>query len=394
MLKGYFEFFSPVKIVAGAKALEHIPFELAGLGAKRPFVVTDKGVHGAGLVDLVEAALAASHVPVSAVYDDVPADSSTAVVTEIAKLYREVDADALIAIGGGSVIDTAKGVNILVSEGGDDVEAYSGTGALTRKLKPFFVVPTTAGTGSEVTLVAVIKDLERGIKIPFASPFLLPDAAVIDPRMTMGLPGILTAATAMDAMTHSVESFMSLAKNPISDAYATAAIRKISESLVPTIKDPKNQDLRHELAVAATMAGVAFSNAMVGLVHSLGHSVGARCHVHHGTCMSILLPHVMTYNLNARRNEIGELLLPLAGIEAYTSTPNQERAEAAVATIQRLKDELHELTGLPRSLSETDKVTEEDLEPIAKMSLDDAAIIYNPEEADFDDAMQVLQAAW
>jgi alcohol dehydrogenase len=393
-MSNYFEFFSPVKIVAGEKALEHVPFELASLGSKRPMLITDEGVREAGLVRWVEAALSEADIAVAAVFDGVPPDSSTTVVTQIAKIYRDTQADALIAVGGGSVIDTAKGVNILVSEGGDDVEAYSGSGALTRKLKPLFVVPTTSGTGSEVTLVAVIKDVERGLKLPFASSFLLPDAAILDPRMTLKLPPQLTAATAMDAMTHAVESFISLAKNPLSDAYAVGAIGKISEHLIPTIKNPGDAHLRLELAVAATMAGIAFSNAMVGMVHALGHSVGARCHVHHGTCMGILLPHVLRYNLEARREEIGELLLPLTGTDRYASTPKNQRPEAAIATLGALKEELHELTGLPRSLSETKKVQREDLEPIAKMSLDDGSLIYNAVEADFDDALGVLRSAW
>ena len=393
-MPGYFEFFAPVKIVAGEKALEHIPFELASLGSKRPMIVTDKGVHDAGLVRWVEAALAEAGVPIAAVYDGVPPDSSTTVVTEIAKVYRDSGADALVAVGGGSVIDTAKGVNILVSEGGDDLEAYSGSGALVRKLKPCFVVPTTSGTGSEVTLVAVIQDVERGLKLPFSSSFLLPDAAILDPRMTLKLPAQLTAATAMDAMTHAVESFISLAKNPVSDAYAIGAIRKVSENLVPTLENLGNARLRLELAVAATMAGIAFSNSMVAMVHSLGHSVGACCHIHHGTCMSILLPHVLRYNLDARRDEIGELLLPLAGAEVYAATPKAQRAEAAIATIDSLRDELRTLTGLPRSLSETEKIKREDLEPIAKMSLDDGSLIYNPAEANFDDALRVLENAW
>jgi alcohol dehydrogenase len=393
-MRKYFEFFSPVKIVAGEKALEHIPFELGSLGCKRPMVVTDQGVHEAGLVRLLESVLSEAEVAVSALFDAVPPDSSTTVVTDVAKVYREAQADALIAIGGGSVIDTAKGANILVSEGGNDLEAYSGSGALTRRLKPLFVVPTTAGTGSEVTLVAVIKDLERDLKLAFSSVFLLPDAAILDPRMTLKLPPQLTAATAMDAMVHATESYISLAKNPLSDAYAVAAIRKISEHLVPTIKSPGDPRLRLELSLAATMAGIAFSNAMVGMVHALGHSVGARCRVHHGTCMGILLPHVLRYNLEARREEIGELLLPLEGAERYASTPKDQRAEATIAAIEALKDELYELTGLPRSLSETKKVRREDLEPIAKLSLDDGSLIYNAVEASFDDALRVLQRAF
>jgi alcohol dehydrogenase len=393
-MRGYFEFFCPTKIVAGQKALEHIPFELASRGSKRPVVVTDKGVREAGLVRLLEAVLSEADLPVAATFDDVPPDSSITVVAEVAKIYREAEADALLAIGGGSVIDTAKGVNILVSEGGDDIRAYSGSEALTRRLKPFFVVPTTSGTGSEVTSGAVIRDVERGVKLLFGSSFLLPDAAILDPRMTLGLPPQLTAATAMDAMTHATEAYISLAKNPLSDAYAVCAIRGISEHLVPTIENPGDPGLRLELSIAATMAGIAFSNAMIGMVHALGHSVGARCRVHHGTCMGILLPHVLRYNLDARRDEIGELLLPLAGPDRYATTPQEERAEAAIAALESLKEELYGLTGLPRSLSETTKVRREDLEPIAKLSLDDGSLIFNAVDADFEDALRVLQNAF
>ena len=243
-MRGYFEFYCPTKIVAGQSALEHIPFELAALGSKRPMVITDKGVREAGLVGVLEAVLSEADVPVAAIFDDVPPDSSIAVVAEVAKTYRDAEADALLAIGGGSVLDTAKGANILGSEGGDDIRAYSGSQALTRRLKPFFAVPTTSGTGSEVSPGAVIRDVERGVKLLFGSSFLLPDAAILDPRMTLGLPPQLTAATAMDAMTHATESYISLAKNPLSDAYAVCAIRKISEYLVPTIENQSDPDLR------------------------------------------------------------------------------------------------------------------------------------------------------
>ncbi|MCV6603330.1 MAG: iron-containing alcohol dehydrogenase, partial [Cohaesibacter sp.] len=221
--------------------------------------------------------------------------------------------DAIVAIGGGSVIDSAKGVNILASEQSDDLSAFSGSGAIKRALKPFFVIPTTAGTGSEVTLVAVIKDNERGIKMSFASPFLLPNAAVLDPRMTLTLPPHITAATGMDALTHAVEAYICMAKNPLSDAFATAAIQKIVAHLVNVVNKPDDIEGRLALAEAATMAGIAFSNSMVGLVHSLGHSVGAECHLPHGLCMSIFLPWVLEYNLDKCADNIGELLLPLMG---------------------------------------------------------------------------------
>lgn len=394
MSESFFEFFCPVKIVAGSAALEHVPYELASIGATRPLVITDKGVRAAGLVDVVLGAMVNAAVEYPPVYDDVPPDSSTDVVTDIARVYRSRGCDSLIALGGGSVIDTAKAVNVLVSEGGDDLHAYSGTGVVKRRLRPLFVLPTTSGTGSEATSVAVIRDSKTGAKLPFMSPFLMPDAAVLDPRLTLGLPPFFTAATGMDAMTHAVEAYLCLAKNPLSDAYATAAIRKISEHLVPLLHDMKNPTRRLEVALGATMAGVAFSNSMVGLVHSLGHSVGALCHVPHGVCMSVFLPYVLEYNLETRREGIGELLLPLAGAEVYGKTPASERAPAAIQHLRAMRDALHQKAGLPRTLSETGKVTRAQLPDIAKLTIDDGTLIMNPREVRYEDALAVLTRAF
>ncbi|MDX1693144.1 MAG: iron-containing alcohol dehydrogenase [Ketobacteraceae bacterium] len=394
MARDYYEFFCPVKIVAGFKALEHVPYELGSHGSSNPLIITDKGVRSVGLVDHVTRAMDAAEVKVAGIFEDVPPDSSTAVVTRCAHYYREKGADSIVAIGGGSVIDTAKAVNILVSEGGDNVKEYSGSGILTRPLKPFFVVPTTAGTGSEATLVSVIKDDDSGAKIPFVSHFLLPDVAVLDPRMTQSLPPKITAATGMDAMTHAVESFICLAKNPISDSYATAAIKKISHNLVKVLNEPGNIEGRLELAQAATMAGIAFSNSMVGLVHALGHNVGAVAHVPHGICMSILLPHVLRFNLSECREEIGDLLFHLAGPEVFASTPAAQRAEKAIQCIVDLKEEIYSICQLPRTLSETGSVQRNDLPRIAEMALDDGPMLLNPIDATYEQALEVLQQAF
>ena len=394
MSKPYYEFFCPVKTIAGHQALEHLPFELSAVSVNHPMVITDKGVRGAGLLELVEAIFSSSQLPITTVFDDVPADSSLATVRKAAQSYREHQCDCLIAIGGGSVIDTSKAVNILVSEGGDDLLQYAGAHNLKRALKPLFVVPTTSGTGSEVTMVAVISDLEAGIKIPFTSYYLLPNAAVLDPRMTLTLPPLVTAATAMDALTHAIEAYTCLAANPMSDAYAMAAIQKVSRNLLSVMDNPKDADGRLELAQASTMAGIAFSNSMVGMVHALGHSMGAICHLPHGMCMSILLPYVLQYNESENGTRIGELLLPLAGPEVYAATPQSRRASRAVQIILLLRDNLHERCGLPRTLQETGKVGMEQLEAIADMAINDGSIIYNPKESDRDELLVVLVKAW
>ena len=188
----YYEYCCRVNVLAGHDVLERIPDVLHGLGASRPMIVTDRGVMGAGLVDVVSGALE-GRVVVGGIEADVPPDSSLEAVRHIADAYRREACDALIAVGGGSVLDTAKGANIMVSEDTDDLLAFSGAGTLKHALRPLVAVPTTAGTGSETTLVAVIKDHQRHRKMPFVSYFLLPDAAVLDSRMTLTLPPAITA---------------------------------------------------------------------------------------------------------------------------------------------------------------------------------------------------------
>lgn len=394
MAKPYYEFFCPVKVIAGHAALEHIPFELSTLGAKRPMIITDKGVRSNQLLAPIEAAFESTETVIGYIFDDVPPDSSLETVRKAAQLYRDNQCDAIIAVGGGSVIDTSKATNILVSEGGDDLLKYSGAHNLPKPLKPFFVIPTTSGTGSEVTMVAVVSDPEKNVKMAFASNYLMPHAAILDPRMTQTLPPHLTAMTAMDAMTHAIEAYTCMAANPISDAYATAAIKKISNSLFGVLDNASDAHGRLELAQASTMAGIAFSNSMVGLVHSLGHALGAVAHLPHGLCMNLFLPYVLEYNKEVNGDKIAELLLPLAGPDIYAQTPANLRAEKAISTILTMRDRLFSLTKLPRTLSETGKVTEAQLDEVAEKALNDGSIIYNPKEASLEDLKTILKKAW
>ena len=394
MTARYYEFYCPVKILAGLKALEHLPAELAERGCAAPMVLTDRGVREAGLIKHVEIAFDEAGLSVGPVFDDIPSDSSTDVVEAIAREFRERNCDSLIAVGGGSVLDTAKAVNILVSEGGEFLRAYVGAHKLTRPLKPLVAIATTAGTGSEVTTVAVIKDTHKQKKDAFQSSHLMPAVAVIDPRMTLTVPPAITAATAMDALTHSVEAYTCIAKNPLSDAYASAAIRKIVTALPQVLAEPGHTDARLDLAEAATMAGIAFSNSMVGLVHAIGHSLGAVCHLHHGTCMSLLLPYVLEYNFDVIRDDLAALLPFLAGDDVARATPPEERAQAAIAAIRKLRDVIFEATQLPRSLSESGKVEKSQFEKIADLSVDDGALMFNPVEADRSDVIGILERAW
>ncbi|HHQ4553115.1 TPA: iron-containing alcohol dehydrogenase [Aeromonas veronii] len=390
----YYDFFCPVKLLAGEQALEQLASELASLGARRPLLLTDKGVNATGLATLLANVLAEGELPVAAIWDEIPADSSTAVVERIAKRYRELDCDSLVALGGGSVIDTAKAVNILTSMGGEHLLDYSGAGCLTRPLKPLAVVPTTAGTGSEVTLVAVIKDEASGRKVPFTSPFLLPQLAVLDPRLTQGLPLNITAATAMDAMTHAIEAFIGTAKNPVSDALALMAVEKIASALPQIIHDPQNKQLRLQLAEGSTLAGMAFSNSMVGLVHALGHSLGARCHLPHGLCMNLFLPTVLDYNRPEVDSELARLLLPLVGAERFAAIPAHQRAEASITAIRTLRDSLWQAVKLPRTMSEAGVSDRSLLTEIRDLAINDGALLFNRKDADREQLLTLLERAW
>lgn len=393
MLPSYFEFHNPVKIVSGHKALDNLPYELGQMGVTRPLIVTDKGVVAAGLIQIVQEAFGSSGMTIGAIYDDVPPDSSVDVVNAIAEVYRTNGCDGLVAVGGGSPIDTAKGVNIVVSHDKGELKDYMGADRLTGPLKPLVVVPTTAGTGSEVTLVAVIADTRRNVKMAFVSRHLLPNLALIDPRMTLTMPAKITAATGMDALSHAMEAYTCLQKNPLSDAHATAAISLISRYLPVAVENGEDATARLALANASCMAGAAFSNSMVGMVHALGHAAGAVSHIPHGVAMGIFLPHGLTYNLPERAKYIGELLLPFAGADIYAATPAKNRPERLLESLHTLQKALEKKCGLPMRLKDAG-AREEHLEDIALKAINDGALMMNPKEMGIEDARAVLKKAF
>ncbi|TFH40191.1 MAG: iron-containing alcohol dehydrogenase [Chrysiogenales bacterium] len=401
MLPSYYEFCCRVKTVSGYKALEGIPSMLAGMKATKPMIITDKGVVAAGLIGIVKKALG-SKVKIGAIYDSVPVDSEYKVVNDAAKVYRSKGCDCIIAVGGGSPIDTAKGVNVLVSQGGDNLLQYAGAHNIKQKLKPFIVIPTTSGTGSEMTIAAVIANHDKNIKMLFVSYFMLPDIGILDPRMTKTLPPHLTAATGMDALTHAMEAYFCLGKNPVSDSFALLAIRGICENLLTAVNKPKDLEARMAMANAAAMAGTSFSNSTCGMVHGMGHSVGGVCRVPHGNCMAIFLPYGLEYNLHKCASIIGEMLFPIAGPDVYHGTRKKDRPELVIELVRKMNQDLHDATGgrHPRYLKEIldrdgkQMVPASALPAVAKTTIGDGTLVYNPEEVTYADALMVLEHAW
>ena len=390
----YFEFQNAVKLLCGELSLERIANELQHLHAERPLVLSDAVLAKIGTMAAVTDAMVAEGVKPAATFTDIPVDSSLAVVNKIAAFYREQGCDSIVAIGGGSVIDTAKGVRLVLSQDTDDIFSISGLENVSRgKHIPFIVVPTTAGTGSECTGVAVIRNDENGVKMEFLSPFVEPDVAVIDPRMTAGLPPKATASTGMDALCHAVEACTCLQANPLSMAYGTAAIRMIAENLVQATKKGSDMEARFQMALASTMAGIAFSNSMVGAVHAIGHALGGVCHVPHAVAMTILLPHVMRYNLSHAAAGYAALLPWLVGMETAMSTPVEKQAEAAIEAIEALGRKLNEICGLPLTLSEAG-VSKDDFPKVASFAVNDGALIVNPRAATEEQVLEILNAAF
>ncbi len=392
IVPNYYQHFCPGKIIAGYDALNKLPEEMQRLGCKRAMVVTDKGVAGVGLIKHVETAFKGKAEKIVHVFDEAPPDSSNRAANKLARLFTDNDCDIFIAVGGGSAMDTAKGANIVICGNTDDLLELQGAENIDFDMKPVIAVPTTSGTGSEVTRAAIIYNEEKSVKMLFGADKLYPDAAVLDPRMTATVPPKITAATGMDALTHAVEAYIDLQKNPIDDTYARTAIELIAKYLVrATEKGAEDLEARLGMAVAANFAGIAFSNAMVGVVHSTAHACGAVCHVPHGVANAILLPWCLEYNMDKVAPYIAELSGPLGADPEYLEP--EEQARITVQLIRNLLARLSDISGLPIRLRDAG-VTEDKLPLIARTAINDGCLFYNPEEVTFEDALSILKKAY
>lgn len=385
-----YRFHCPVKIVSGESALDKLPSEFKQLGAKRPIIVTDQGVAQAGLLDIIYKACEGSDLTIGAVYDQVPPDSPVTAVLAIVEAYNANGCDGILAVGGGSAIDTAKGVGIKLAEPSIDLMNFKAVLRMVKPTPPLIVIPTTAGTGSEVTSAAVISDPEKETKLSLISPSMPPNTAVVDPRMTMTLPPRLTASTGMDALTHAIEACLGIQKNPISDAVAYKAISLICGNLIEATQNGKNLKARLAMANAATLAGIAFSNSMVTMVHALGHSLGAICHVPHGDAMTICLPDTLEWNLDTVGDFIADLLLPMVGPDEFVKTAPEERAARVIQIIRDMRTKLNELSGLPITLKDAG-VNQDQLPAVAEISPSDGAAYYNRKKFTPEQALEVLK---
>jgi alcohol dehydrogenase class IV len=389
-LPEFFQFRCPTKIVYGQGLASDFSAELETLTLKRLFILTDAVLHKNGVAARVIEGLKAAGKEIAGVFTDIPSDSGIKVIEHCAALAIAAQGDALVAIGGGSVIDTAKGANILVSLGGNLIDDYSGAQTIGSPLKPLVAIPTTAGTGSEVTEAIVVLDEASNKKLTFVDEHLLPTLAILDPTLTVSMPAKTTAATGMDALTHAIEAMASIQKSPICDALAFEAIRAIHTYLLQAVAEPSNLEARGAMLVAATLAGIAFDHAKVGVVHAVAHTVGGMFHIHHGTANSIFLPHGMRYNFEEAYPAYARMASAF-GISTNKFS-EQDLAKQTVNAVLHLRADLEKACGLPQRFS-VFGVTQDAVAAIAAGAAEDGAGFHNPRPVDADAIAPFIELA-
>ncbi|GAB5451394.1 MAG: iron-containing alcohol dehydrogenase [Halioglobus sp.] len=381
-----FEFNTVGRIVNGLDASLALAEELRQLGVARPMLVTDPGLMSIGLVQPVIESLAEAGLAVQ-VFDQVREDPPEETVLAAVEQARAAGVDGLLAVGGGSSMDVAKVAAVLL--GGDQSLAdIYGVGQVTGGRLPLVLVPTTAGTGSEVTPVAVITTGET-TKAGVSSPVLLPDVAVLDPGLTLGLPPAVTAMTGVDAMVHAIEAYTSRhKKNPLSDMLAVEALRLLAGNIRTAVHDGGNRAAREAMLLGACLAGQAFANAPVAAVHALAYPLGGHYHIPHGLSNSLVLPSVLEFNAVEASALYAELAPVVVG-EAVAGS-DAAKTDTLISYLVQLIDDVQ----LPATLCDA-QVQEKDLEMLASDAmLQQRLLVNNPRDVGYDDALAIYRNAY
>jgi alcohol dehydrogenase class IV len=376
--------FHAPEIVFGIDSMAEAAHAALRLGGLRPLLVTDPGLIEAGWVDELVGHLRAQGVEAK-VWSALTPNPKDHEITAGHEFYRSHGCDVLIALGGGSVIDAAKGIAILSANGGDILD-YAGVDKATMPIPPLVVLPSTSGTGADVSQFCIVTDTTRNTKITILGRALVPDITVIDPRLLTTMPEWLNAATGLDALTHGIEAFVSLGHNQLTDHHALRAVVMVTENLVTTIERPLEMDARVLMAQAALEAGLAFTNAILGAAHAMSHQVGGLLDLPHGVINGVLLPHVVRFNAEADPAPFATIAACL-GI-ADTRAP---ALESALALADHLQD-LARQVGVPRGLGELG-VHDTDVDVLARNALADACITTNPRAADEAQLRALFRAA-
>lgn len=327
-----FDFRVPSTIHVGVGCHEKVAAEAARIGGRGVLVVTDANVRATPLAGKVIEQLSVAGI-LRGVFSDIPGEPTTTEVEKGLAALRAAKADTVVAIGGGSVIDTAKSVAVMATNDGSIVD-YKGAGKIKKPKLPLVVVNTTAGTGSEVTRFAIITDPATSVKMLIADPHLIPEVAIDDPLLTVTCPRLVTASTGLDALTHAIESYISVRATALSDVLALSAIRKIGQSLRAAFTNGEDLAARTLMHLASLEAGMSFSNASVALVHGMARPIGAYFHKAHGISNAVLLPQVMEWSMPGAPGRFAEIARAL-GVDT-TRLSEAQAAERGVAEVQAL----------------------------------------------------------
>ena len=372
------------EIVFGLGSLAEAGHAARRLGGRHVFVVTDAGIVEAGwaaelLGVLCDAGLRAT------VWDEGTPNPKDHEVTAAHGRYQAAGCDVILALGGGSCIDAAKAVAVLSTNGGSILD-YEGVDRVAAGIPPLVMIPTTSGTGADVSQFAVITDTARRLKATIIGRALVPDISITDPRLLTTMPEELNAATGLDALTHGIEAYVSRAANCLTDGHALNAVRLVGSSLLSTFERPADLDARTTMARASLEAGMAFTNAILGATHAMSHQVGGLLDLPHGVVNAVLLPHVIRFNASGAPERILAVADAL-GVDVRGMT-GDEAGAAAADTVRTLADKL----GVPRGLADLG-VTPEDVPVLAANALHDACITTNPRAVGTAEAEHLFLAA-
>jgi len=379
-----FTSYSPAEIKFGWGVSEQVGKECKDRNAGKVLVITDKGVKNAGLLDGITKALENENINFE-IYDEVEPNPTIAIVEKGKEVFKKVNPDLLLAVGGGSAIDAAKAIGIVVNNEGSIKDYQYGKEKIKNAIPPMITIPTTAGTGSEVNIWSVITDPERKFKMSIGGSLtaMTPKLCLADPKLTVTMPLNLTAASGMDALTHAVEAYVCVKTQPISDILCLYAIETISENLRQAVANGENIEARTKLLLASILAGIAFTNAGLGAVHAFADVLGGYYNAPHGVLNAIFLPYICEFNLVARPKRFAEIARKMG--EKVDNLSLRNAAMKAVDVIKELSRDI----GIP-SLKELG-AREEDIAELSKLVSTEINIFNNPRKAKVEDLAQILE---
>lgn len=379
-----FGFYIPTVTLMGVGSSKETGDQVKALGAKKALLVTDKGISAMGMADQIKQQVEAAGVAV-AIFDGAEPNPTDTNVHDGVKAYQDNGCDSIISLGGGSSHDCAKGVGLVIGNGGH-IRDFEGVNKSTKPMPPFVAINTTAGTASEMTRFCIITNTDTHVKMAIVDWRCTPNIAINDPVLMLGKPAPLTAATGMDALTHAVEAYVSTIATPITDACALQAIKLIAEYLSPAVANGDNLEARDKMAYAEYLAGMAFNNASLGYVHSMAHQLGGFYNLPHGVCNAILLPAVSEFNAIACPKRFADIAVALG--EEISGLSPMDAAAKAIAAIRKLSAAI----GIPAGLKDLN-VKEEDLKVMAENAKKDACQLTNPRKATLEQVIGIFKAA-